>query len=93
MAKAIWTAACASDWAQAPVWVHGDVAPGNPLVEGGELAAVIDFCQLAISDTACDVFSTFRRWYSRTRPIAGRGPTRLRRSPRERAAPAATFRQ
>jgi aminoglycoside phosphotransferase (APT) family kinase protein len=35
--------------------VHGDVSAGNLLVRDGELAAVIDFGQLAVGDPACDL--------------------------------------
>jgi aminoglycoside phosphotransferase (APT) family kinase protein len=38
-----------------PAWVHGDVAPGNLLLHGGRLAAVIDFGCLAVGDPACDL--------------------------------------
>jgi aminoglycoside phosphotransferase (APT) family kinase protein len=40
---AVWEAALAATRAGPPVWVHGDVAPGNVLVENGRLSAVIDF--------------------------------------------------
>nr|WP_244170728.1 phosphotransferase [Amycolatopsis tolypomycina] len=36
------------------VWFHGDVAPGNLLLAGGELAAVIDFGTCGVGDPACD---------------------------------------
>lgn len=53
--SAIWEAALESVWASAPVWVHGDFAPCNLLVEQGRLAGVIDFGQLAVGDPACDL--------------------------------------
>ncbi|MFP5371544.1 MAG: phosphotransferase, partial [Actinomycetes bacterium] len=37
------------------VWVHGDLLPGNLLVHGGRLAAVIDFGGLNVGDPACDL--------------------------------------
>ena len=37
-----------------PVWIHGDVAAGNLLVQDGRLSAVIDFGQLAAGDPSCD---------------------------------------
>jgi aminoglycoside phosphotransferase (APT) family kinase protein len=52
---AIWDAAVATSWQKTPVWVHGDVAPGNLLVEHGQLSAVIDFGGLGIGDPACDM--------------------------------------
>ncbi|WP_425373506.1 aminoglycoside phosphotransferase family protein [Phyllobacterium leguminum] len=54
-AEEIWTAALASCWQGAPVWVHGDVAAGNLLVEHGKLCAVIDFGSSAVGDPACDL--------------------------------------
>lgn len=51
----IWTTACASHFAGPPVWLHGDMAPGNLLVSGGRLTAVIDFGGCAMGDPACDL--------------------------------------
>lgn len=39
----------------APVWIHGDIAPGNLLVRDGQLSAVIDFGCLGVGDPACDL--------------------------------------
>ena len=52
---AIWEAALASTWDRLPVWIHGDIAPGNLLVTQGRLSAVIDFGCSAIGDPACDL--------------------------------------
>ncbi len=54
-ATAVWDAALAARWHGAPVWLHGDVAAGNLLVERGRLSAVIDFGCSAVGDPACDV--------------------------------------
>ncbi len=51
----IWETALVTTWQRAPVWVHGDIATGNLLVQEGRLSAVIDFGQLAIGDPACDL--------------------------------------
>jgi len=45
----------ASAWDRAEVWVHGDLLPGNLLVVGGRLSAVIDFGGLNVGDPACDL--------------------------------------
>jgi aminoglycoside phosphotransferase (APT) family kinase protein len=37
------------------VWLHGDLLPGNLLVVGGRLAAVIDFGTLTVGDPAGDL--------------------------------------
>lgn len=55
IAKALWQDALSSVWEHQPVWVHGDLAVGNLLVDNGQLKAVIDFGQLAIGDPACDL--------------------------------------
>ena len=50
----IWEAGLTSVWSEEPVWVHGDLAPSNLLVDDGRLCAVIDFGQLGVGDPACD---------------------------------------
>jgi aminoglycoside phosphotransferase (APT) family kinase protein len=42
-------------WDGAEVWVHGDLLPGNLLLVGGRLSAVIDFGGLNVGDPACDL--------------------------------------
>lgn len=44
-----------SRWNPPPVWVHGDVAVGNLLVQDGRLSAVIDFGACSVGDPACDL--------------------------------------
>ena len=51
----VWDAARASTWQNPLVWIHGDIATGNLLVNNGQLNAVIDFGQLGIGDPACDL--------------------------------------
>ncbi len=54
--SAAWDAGLATPtWAGPPVWLHGDLCPGNLLVADGRLAAVIDFGGLAAGDPACDL--------------------------------------
>ncbi|MFH9608211.1 aminoglycoside phosphotransferase family protein [Streptomyces sp. NPDC017448] len=43
-----------------PVWVHGDLQPGNVLVEDGRLTAVIDFGCTGLADPAVDLIAA---WY------------------------------
>ncbi|GGH23554.1 aminoglycoside phosphotransferase family protein [Paenibacillus segetis] len=50
----IWSLALESKWQSTPVWVHGDIAPGNLLVKNGKLCGVIDFGILGMGDPACD---------------------------------------
>ena len=55
LARQIWQSARRSRWNGPPVWFHGDVAPTNLLVQGGALAAVIDFGTCGVGDPACDL--------------------------------------
>ncbi|WP_069742176.1 aminoglycoside phosphotransferase family protein [Streptomyces sp. EN23] len=50
----------APPFAAAPVWVHGDLQPGNVLVADGRLAAVIDFGCAGLADPAVDLIAA---WY------------------------------
>lgn len=53
---ALWQAAAGTVWSDPPVWVHGDLSPGNVLFdETGRLAALIDFGQTCVGDPACDL--------------------------------------
>jgi aminoglycoside phosphotransferase (APT) family kinase protein len=42
-------------WTAAPVWIHGDLAPGNLLVREGRLAGVLDWGGLGVGDPATDL--------------------------------------
>ena len=42
-------------WSGPPLWIHGDLHPGNLLINGGRLSAVIDFGDLAAGDPATDL--------------------------------------
>ena len=55
-AEEAWRRALGSTWSSPPVWFHGDVAPGNLLLDDtGRLAAVIDFGTCGVGDPACDL--------------------------------------
>ncbi|SQD97307.1 MULTISPECIES: aminoglycoside phosphotransferase family protein [unclassified Parafrankia] len=59
-ATAAWdTAVHAPRWQGTPVWIHGDLLPGNLLTRGGRLHAVIDFGGLGVGDPACDVMAAW----------------------------------
>ncbi|MGK5547923.1 aminoglycoside phosphotransferase family protein [Streptomyces sp. URMC 127] len=56
-ATAVWeTGLRAPAWDGPPVWLHADLMPGNLLVAGGRLTAVIDFGCAGAGDPACDLF-------------------------------------
>jgi aminoglycoside phosphotransferase (APT) family kinase protein len=60
-ATAAWAAALeAPRWPGPPVWVHGDLMPGNLLVRDGRLGAVLDFSTVGVGDPACDLIVA---WY------------------------------
>jgi aminoglycoside phosphotransferase (APT) family kinase protein len=42
-------------WPGPPLWIHGDLHPGNLLVHDGRLTAVIDFGDLTAGDPATDL--------------------------------------
>ena len=42
-------------WPEPPVWIHGDLHPGNLLVRDGRLSAVIDFGDVTAGDPATDL--------------------------------------
>ena len=53
--ESLWDRAAASRWEGRPVWLHGDMAPGNLLVRHGRLSAIIDFGCMGVGDPACDL--------------------------------------
>lgn len=46
-------------WQDAPVWIHGDLLPGNLLAQDGKLCAVIDFGGVGVGDPACDLMAAW----------------------------------
>ncbi|NLF05095.1 MAG: aminoglycoside phosphotransferase family protein [Actinomycetales bacterium] len=66
-AERIWADALAAPaWADPPVWLHGDLHPGNLVVsDDGSLAAVVDFGDLCSGDPAVDLAVA---WYLFDRP-------------------------
>jgi aminoglycoside phosphotransferase (APT) family kinase protein len=60
-AIAAWEAALrAPAWPGPAVWIHADLQPGNLLIAGGRLGAVIDFGCLGVGDPAVDLIVA---WY------------------------------
>ncbi|GAA3210676.1 aminoglycoside phosphotransferase family protein [Microbacterium terregens] len=55
-ASLLWDAALhAPAWADRPVWIHGDLHPGNIVARGSELVAIIDFGDVTAGDPAYDL--------------------------------------
>ena len=65
----IWNRALDSEWNKPPVWIHGDIAVGNLLVNNGELSAVIDFGQLGVGDPACDLVIEWTLFRDQSREV------------------------
>jgi aminoglycoside phosphotransferase (APT) family kinase protein/GrpB-like predicted nucleotidyltransferase (UPF0157 family) len=65
-----WEAALeAPPWAGTPVWVHGDLLPGNLLVHGGRLTGVIDWAGVGVGDPACDLIIAWGLLPAEARPV------------------------
>jgi aminoglycoside phosphotransferase (APT) family kinase protein len=56
-------------WDGDPVWLHGDLLPGNLLTEGGRLTAVIDFGGLGVGDPAADTLAAWAVLTADSRPL------------------------
>jgi aminoglycoside phosphotransferase (APT) family kinase protein len=65
----LWDQACATRWNKAPIWIHGDFAIGNILMDGGKLSAVIDFGGAAVGDPACDLVIAWTYLSGKSREI------------------------
>ncbi|MGP3633412.1 aminoglycoside phosphotransferase family protein [Streptomyces sp. 24-1644] len=60
LATAAWESAVRlPQWEGEPVWLHGDLLPGNLLARDGRLTAVIDFGGLGTGDPACDTMAAW----------------------------------
>ncbi|MFC9733787.1 aminoglycoside phosphotransferase family protein [Streptomyces roseolus] len=56
-------------WDRPPVWLHGDLLPGNLLTRDGRLTAVIDFGGLGTGDPAADLLPAWTLLTAATRPL------------------------
>ena len=66
----VWqTALAAPVWSGPPVWVHGDLHPGNLVVQAGQLTAVIDFGDLTAGDPAVDLAVAWMLWPASVRAV------------------------
>ena len=55
------------EWPGPPLWIHGDLLPGNLLARQGRLSAVIDFGCLTVGDPATDVMAAWACLTAETR--------------------------
>jgi aminoglycoside phosphotransferase (APT) family kinase protein len=65
----LWEKAYATKWDKPPVWIHGDFAIGNMLMEGRKLSAVIDFGGVAVGDPTCDLVIAWTYLSGKSREI------------------------
>lgn len=56
-------------WQNMPVWVHGDLLPGNILIENNRLSAIIDFSDVGIGDPACDLIMVWSLFNKQSRNV------------------------
>jgi len=69
-ANKVWNVALqVPEWDQSPVWIHGDLLPGNLLINKDRLSAVIDFSCLNIGDPACDLLSAWSVFVGESREV------------------------
>jgi aminoglycoside phosphotransferase (APT) family kinase protein len=67
---AAWDAALQTPaWSGPPVWVHGDLSPGNLLLQDGWLTGVVDFGGLGVGDPACDLIAAWNLLPAGTRRV------------------------
>lgn len=65
----LWERACATKWSHTPVWIHGDLAIGNLVLDNRQLSAVIDFGGCAVGDPACDLVMAWTYFSGKSREI------------------------
>ena len=69
-ARAAWEISLtAPEWPGPPVWIHGDVMPGNLLVRDGRLSAVIDWEAFGTGDPATDLMVAWNLLPADARPV------------------------
>jgi aminoglycoside phosphotransferase (APT) family kinase protein len=62
-------AVSAAAWPGPPLWIHGDLHPGNLLIRDGQLGAVIDFGDLTAGDPATDLSIAWMLFPRSVRPL------------------------
>jgi len=68
--RALWSELVTTPvWAGPPLWIHGDLHPGNVLVDRGHLSAVIDFGDITGGDPAMDLSAAWMFFPPSIRPV------------------------
>ncbi|MFC9708735.1 aminoglycoside phosphotransferase family protein [Paenibacillus sp. NPDC056933] len=65
----IWETALATRYQSTPLWLHGDVAVGNLLVQDGRLSGVIDFGTMGVGDPSSDLVMAWNFFDDASREI------------------------
>ncbi|MFS0869052.1 aminoglycoside phosphotransferase family protein [Paenibacillus xylanilyticus] len=65
----IWDLALATRYESTPLWLHGDVAVGNLLVQDGRLCGVIDFGTMGVGDPSSDLVMAWNFFNDTSRDI------------------------
>ncbi|MGF9696233.1 aminoglycoside phosphotransferase family protein [Paenibacillus sp. MABNR03] len=65
----IWDLALATRYESTPLWLHGDVAVGNLLVQDGRLCGVIDFGTMGVGDPSSDLVMAWNFFDDTSRDI------------------------
>ncbi len=68
-AMMLWEQAMLTKWQKPLVWIHGDFASGNILIQDNKLSGVIDFGGIGIGDPACDLVITWTFLKGKSREI------------------------
>lgn len=58
-ASRLWSGALRAGEAGPPVWLHGDVHPGNVLAADGQISGIIDWGLCGVGDGACDLLTAW----------------------------------
>jgi aminoglycoside phosphotransferase (APT) family kinase protein len=53
--RGLWEHAASTAWSGEPRWLHGDLRPGNVLVDDGAIAGIIDWGDITSGDPATDL--------------------------------------
>lgn len=58
-----------SPWNNEHVWIHGDLLPGNILIQNNRLSAIIDFADVGLGDPACDLLPAWSLLNAHSRTV------------------------
>ncbi|MFN7165360.1 MAG: aminoglycoside phosphotransferase family protein [Hyphomonas sp.] len=68
-AMRLWSQALRAGQAEEVCWLHGDVHPGNVLVEDGRVSGVIDWGLCGVGDGACDLLTAWAMFDAAPRDV------------------------